>query len=91
MNVLAFTYTKDNGEVSNRVFVPLVSPTDKYFGVDISELDYEDQVFITKELYDLEQEKYKQVRELMAKYDINHSFRTFIPSKMSSISTELVD
>ncbi len=89
MKILSFTYTKDNGDVSSRDFIPLVNPTAKnYFGIDITELDYEDQVFFSKEIQDIEDRKQAEIKAIMEKYDIAHAFRTFSPSKMSEVVME---
>jgi hypothetical protein len=90
MYILSFVYTKENGDVSERDFIPLVTPEAKknYFGIDITELNYEDQVFFRKEIQDIEDRKQEAIKEVMQKYDIGHAFRTFSPEKMSKIVME---
>jgi len=39
MKIKEFTYTKPNGDVSQRTLVELVSPTEHIEGIDVSELD----------------------------------------------------
>ena len=39
MKIKEFTYTKPNGDVSQRTVVELVSPTEHVEGIDVSELD----------------------------------------------------
>lgn len=91
MKSMSFSYTKPNGDVSSRVFIPLVTPNANYFGVDISELSLEDQVAIELDFKDLEDERTKKVAELMSKYDIRHSFRTFSPERMNNVEFHEVE
>jgi hypothetical protein len=88
MPILTFTYTKDTGEVSNRTLFALEQPGAKYFGIDMSELDLEDQVAFSVDMDKIEEEKQQKIKDLMAQYDIKHSFRTFLPSKMSDVTIE---
>lgn len=85
MKTMTFTYNKDATHQSERVFIPLVAPTDKYFGIDVSELDEENQSCIAIELESLAN-KYKRDQEaIMAGYDVKHNYRSFFPSKMTNI------
>jgi len=88
MQIMEFTYTKSPADVSSRVFIPLVKPTDKYFGIDVSDLDVEDQALIANELDQLNQERSDKIETIMAKYDVRTNYRSFIPSKMSDIVDE---
>ncbi len=88
MSVVSFTYTKENGEVSKRDLFALTTPGDKYFGIDITELDLEDQGIFIAEMQQLEQERQAKINALMAKSDLKHKFRSFLPSRMSGITTE---
>ena len=48
MVVMTFDYKKSCGNFSKRTFVPFIVPSTMWGGVDISELDTEDQVFISQ-------------------------------------------
>lgn len=86
--MLSFQYTKDDGKVSNRVFIPLESPTNKYFGIDISELSIEDQGIFAAKLQKIQEDKEEAVHSLMFDYDLKFKFRYFVPEKMSRIIEE---
>lgn len=88
MNIMTFTYTKEPSKVSERVFIPLVVPADKYFGIDITELSVHDQVALSEDITNLDLERKSKIDELMAKYDARHAYRSFIPAKMSAIVEE---
>ena len=88
MNIMTFTYTKDADNITNRVFIPISKPTDKYFGIDITELDIEDQGTFTAKLEDLKDEYDQKVDDLLRDYDLNYRYRSFLPSKMTNIVTE---
>lgn len=87
MEILTFTYVKDTG-TSERVFVPISKPSNKYFGVDVSELDEESQALFAQELHQLCNEHKAKTDELMRKYDLAHSFRQFLPEKMQNVVVE---
>lgn len=88
MTILTFKYIKEPGNESDRVFVPLVSPTEKYFGIDISELDMEDQVAFAMEAEKIVDEQKAKIDSLMVKYDVKYKYRFFLPEKMENIVTE---
>lgn len=85
MKTISFQYTKENGEQSNRVFVPLSIPNENYFGVDITSLDIEDQVAFDEAMDLINEERLAKVRDLMVKFDVKHNFRTFKPSRMTDV------
>lgn len=85
MNVMTFNYHKDDNSISARVFIPISHPTDKYFGIDISELDFEDQALFSEEYFRLVDELKAKTDELMEKYDCKYKYRSFFPEKMKNI------
>lgn len=88
MKIKEFTYTKPNGEVSQRTIVELVSPTEHVEGIDVSELDLDSYAEFTKQLNDLEKEIYAKRTELYAQFDLTHNYRRFIPNRMTNVTTE---
>lgn len=86
MQLMEFTYTKSPTDVSRRVFIPLSVPSNKYFGIDVSDLDVEDQAFVMSEIELIEEEKQTAIAKVMEKYDIRTQFRSFLEEKMSGIS-----
>jgi len=87
MNIMTFTYNKD-GELSDRVFIPLVNPTNKYFGIDISELEVVDQVAFDEEVFRIQDEQKAKMDALMEKYDCKYKYRAFFPEKMTNVVFE---
>lgn len=90
MKIKEFTYTKPNGEVSRRTLVELVSPTEHFEGVDISELDADSFVEFTTKMQQLEAEIYAKRMALYAEFDLSKSYRRFTPSRMADITVEYV-
>jgi len=81
MKLLTFKYSKED-KITNRVFVPISKPSDLYFGVDISELDMEDQAIFSIEIEKIMLNQKEQIANLMAELDIKHSYRHFRPEQM---------
>jgi hypothetical protein len=90
MKVKEFTYTKPNGEVSQRTLVELVSPTEHIEGIDVSELDMDSYAQFIYELKALEDTLYDQRMELYTKFDLSHNYRRFVPARMTNVTTEFV-
>lgn len=89
MPVLEFEYTKQGAtEAKHKVVSVLAKPSDKYFGIDISELDFEEQGKIVAEI-DREILDHKaRIEEIMTKYDVRHNYRYYFPEKMSNLIIE---
>jgi hypothetical protein len=88
MKIKEFTYTKPNGEVSQRTVVELVTPTEHIEGIDVSELDMDSYAEFTKQLNELEKEIYNKRIELYSQFDLTHNYRRFLPSRMTNVTTE---
>lgn len=86
MTILSFDYLKKDATVAEpKVIVPLVNPSDKYFGVDITELDPEDQGLISTRLAEAKRKYTEDVENIMTEYDIKHNYRYYFDHKMSNI------
>jgi hypothetical protein len=85
MKILTFKYTKADASTSSRVLLPMTSPAKGYFGVDISELDFEEQAEVALKFEALQQEFYDKVGTLLQEYDISKNFRNFLVENMSEI------
>ena len=90
MNIISFTYTKSNGEVSKRVISPTIVPSKNYEGVDLTELESVEQVMYCQELGKIRDELNARVLELNAKFDVEKKYRCFIPEKMTNVVKEAV-
>jgi len=88
MKIKEFTYTKPNGEVSQRTLVELVSPTEHIEGIDVSGLDMDSYAEFTKKLNALENLITEQRMALYAEFDLSHNYRRFVPSRMTNVTTE---
>jgi len=88
MQVMTFDYKKASGEVTKRTFVPFIVPGSMWGGVDISELDTEDQVFYISDLEQIKQEYADKLAKLAHKFDLTHRYRQFKPENMANIKTE---
>ena len=83
--MLTFTYTKDDGKATKRDVVVINSPTDKYFGIDLSELSEEDQGIFEVKYQNIMDVKDEAIHQLMSDMDVRFKFRYFIPSKMTNV------
>jgi hypothetical protein len=90
MKIKEFTYTKPNGEVSQRTLVELVSPTEHIEGIDVSELDLDSYAQFVSELKALEDSLYEQRMALYSQFDLGHNYRRFVPQRMTNVTTEFV-
>lgn len=89
MTILSFEYQKKDSETyKEKVFIPIHMPSDKYFGIDITELDFEDQGVISAKLEALQIKYRADIEELMSEYDLKHCYRYFFPEKMRNVVTE---
>lgn len=86
--MLHFTYTKDDGKTSDRVLMVMEEPTDKYFGIDISELSEVEQGEFAAAFSKIMDDKAEAIWQLMYDFDVRRKFRYFIPSKMTDIVKE---
>lgn len=90
MKIKEFTYTKPNGDVSQRTLVELVTPTEHIEGVDVSELDMDQYAQFVQQLKQLEDEQYTRRMQLYADFDLTNNYRRFVPSRMTNVTTEFV-
>lgn len=86
MKTLTFKYTKRDGSVSERTLQAFTQPTDKYFGIDVSELDPETAAEFIAEMRTLEDE-YKEFQAvIIAKYELYNSYRQFLKDGVSELT-----
>jgi hypothetical protein len=88
MKIKEFTYTKPNGDVSQRTLIELVSPTSHIEGIDVSELDMDQYAEFVQRLRDLEAQTYNQRMQLYADFDLGNNYRRFVPERMTNVTTE---
>lgn len=68
-----FLYKKADGEVSKRLIFVLNSPSDSYFGIDLSEFDQQDQNNYRLMLESM----MDSVKEEIEKMGLEHNYRRF--------------
>lgn len=88
MKIKEFTYTKPNGDVSQRTVIELVSPTEHIEGIDVSELSMDDYADFVLKLRELESNLYTQRMALYSEFDLSHNYRRFVPDRMTNVTTE---
>lgn len=77
MKLYTFNYTKKDGSISERMLLAMGSPTDKYSGIDLSELEPVDAVKFASEAEQLHEQYVQSLKRLQAQYDVKHSYRQF--------------
>lgn len=90
MTILNFKYTKPNGSISDRVFVPLINPNTMYEGIDISELSEEQQAIFACAVQQAKEEFALKLVNLKEEFDVKTMYRRFDPTKMSDITKEIL-
>ena len=72
--MLEFTYTKANGDQSQRKLVPLGRPSVSYFGLDVTEIE---ENTITQLQGILARQK-EELDEFLAEKELTRNYRTFL-------------
>jgi hypothetical protein len=90
MIVKEFTYTKANGDTSQRVLVQLITPSEHVEGIDVSELDMDSYADFVQQLKVIEEELYNRRMKLYGDFDLHHNYRRFVPSQMTNVTTEFI-
>jgi hypothetical protein len=90
MIVKEFTYTKANGDASQRVLVQLITPSEHVEGIDVSELDMDSYADFVQQLKVIEEELYNRRMKLYSDFDLHHNYRRFVPSQMTNVTTEFI-
>lgn len=88
MKIKEFTYTKPNGDVSQRTLVELVSPTEHVEGIDVSDLDMDSYAEFVSKLNALESDIHEKRAALYAEFDLSKNYRRFVPARMTDITVE---
>ena len=86
--MMTFDYVKSPTDISSRVIRVLSYPSDKYFGIDLTELDQEDQGLVAHKLHDAYIKYMQEVKDIMAEADIVNNFRYFLANKTSNVVKE---
>lgn len=90
MKLLEFTYTKQDGSVSKRAVIELVTPNKFVEGWDVSELDEQSFANFTQTMGELRRRQHEETMQLLVDFDLKHNYRRFKPESMSDIQVEYV-
>ena len=85
MKILKFKYTKKENDVSERVFVPLTSPSAMYFGVDMTGLEGSEQAKAIQQLADVINARDQIISQKIIDLGLGSNLRSFISAKMGEI------
>ena len=88
MTIMAFKYQKDEDKLVDKVFVPITVPSEKYFGIDVTELDIDDQVSFEEEMNLIFLDQKDKIADLMNRFDLKHKYRYFFANKMQDVVVE---
>jgi len=87
MKLVEFTYTKANGDTSQRAVVEVVQPAQHFEGIDVSQLDTDSFALFVQEYRELKQAQHDATLELLRKHDLQHDYRRFVPERMTNTNT----
>lgn len=85
MKTITFVYRKADNSLSERTILALVTPGDKYAGIDLSTLSPENGAEFVNRYESLHADFLAEVKELQAEFDLKHNYRQFNASGMSDI------
>lgn len=90
MKLMQFTYTKANGDQSQRAVIVTQEPTQLVAGIDVSELPETEFEQFTREMRELKNRQHEEMMQLVNNHDLKHNYRQFTPSKMTNVIAELI-
>ena len=86
MKTITFKYTKIDGSVSERTLLAMVTPGDKYAGIDVSELDPYMAGKFMEEAEQLHAKYVGSLANLQEEFDLKYNYRQFLASGVSELS-----
>ncbi len=90
MKLITFTYTKDNGDVSEREVVEVAQPSKLLAAIDVTEMDSDAFAEFTV-AYKLMLDRQMQERlDLLCAFDLKNNYRQFKPELMTNTEVEHV-
>lgn len=88
MKLVEFTYTKANGDQSERAVIELQQPSKHFEGIDVSELPESEFALFVQEFRELKNAQHDATMALLAKHDLKHNYRRFLPEQMTEVTSE---
>ena len=90
MKLIQFTYTKTDGSQSDRAVIELQQPSKFMEGIDVTQLPDDSFADFVQEFRELKNTQHEATMALLAKHDLKHNYRRFIPENMEAVTTELI-
>ena len=88
MKLVEFSYTKANGDTSQRAVLEVLQPSKHFEGIDVSEMDSDAFAEFISEYRAMKNAQHEATMALLAKHDLKHNYRRFLPEQMTVITTE---
>jgi hypothetical protein len=88
MKLVEFSYKKADGSVSQRAVVELVQPSKHFEGIDVSNMSEPEFAEFVEAYRQVKNQQYLEVQELLAKHDLKHNYRRFLPEQMTDVISE---
>lgn len=88
MKLVEFQYTKTNGDQSERAVIELQQPTKHFEGIDVSDLPEAEFALFVQEFRELKNAQHEATMALLAKHDLKHNYRRFLPEQMANVTAE---
>lgn len=86
MQTLTFTYTKADGSSSERTLFAMVTPGNKYAGIDMTMMEPNEAAMFADKAAELHAEFVSNMQKLQAEFDLKHNYRQFLESGVSKIN-----
>jgi len=90
MKLVEFNYTKQDGSKSERAVVMLQEPQRNYAGIDVTQLDESSFASFVDEYRIIKTRQHEEMMQLMARHDLKHNYRQFVPDRMQITETNWV-
>ena len=88
MKLVEFSYTKANGDTSQRAVLEVLQPSKHFEGIDVSEMDSDAFAEFVSEYRNMKNAQHEATMALLQKHDLKHNYRRFLPEQMTVITTE---
>ena len=88
MRFVKFQYTDLKNKVSNREVLVVQEPNTKLSGIDVTELEPEQQAAFAVQFEAIKEVYLSQLRALQESFDLKHNFRQFFPEKMEVVEQD---
>lgn len=85
MKTLTFTYTKADGSTSERTLFAMVTPGNKYSGIDMTMMEPNDAAAFAQAAAAVYEEYLEKLEALKQEFDVKHNYRQFLESGVSKV------